>query len=114
VQGRRHADAVRIIDDAKRLEELGCFSIVLECVPSALGAQITQAVKIPTIGVGAGPQCDGQVLVLHDLLGFTGSHRPKFVRTYLDGNALVREAVDRFDAEVKQGGFPTAAESYDP
>jgi 3-methyl-2-oxobutanoate hydroxymethyltransferase len=114
VQGRRHADAVRIIDDAKRLEELGCFSIVLECVPSALGAQITQAVKIPTIGVGAGPQCDGQVLVLHDLLGFTGSHRPKFVRTYLDCNALVREAVDRFDAEVKQGGFPTAAESYDP
>jgi len=113
VQGRRHDDALRIVEDARRLEELGCFSVVLECVPAAVGAQVTQAVKMPTIGVGAGPHCDGQVLVLQDLLGFTGSHRPKFVRTYLDGNALVREAVDRFDADVKQGAFPTAAESYD-
>ena len=113
VQGRREDDAVRIIEAAKRYEELGCFSIVLECVPSALGARITQAVRIPTIGVGAGPHCDGQVLVLHDLLGFTGSHRPKFVRSYLDGNAVVREAIDRFDSDVKHGAFPAAAESYD-
>lgn len=113
VQGRREDDAVRIVEDAKRYEELGCFSIVLECVPSALGARITQAVRIPTIGVGAGPHCDGQVLVLHDLLGFTGSHRPKFVRSYLDGNAVVREAIDRFDSDVKHGAFPAAAESYD-
>ena len=113
VQGRREDDAVRIIEDAKRYEELGCFSIVLECVPSALGARITQAVRIPTIGVGAGPHCDGQVLVLNDLLGFTGSHRPKFVRSYLDGNAVVREAIDRFDSDVKHGAFPAAAESYD-
>ena len=113
VQGRSEDDAARILEDAKRLESLGCFSIVLECVPSSLGAMVTQAVKIPTIGVGAGPQCDGQVLVLHDLLGFTGSHLPKFVRAYLDGNALVRDAVDRFDADVKKGAFPSAAESYD-
>jgi len=113
VQGRREDDAARIVEDARRLEALGCFSIVLECVPSALGARITQALRIPTIGVGAGPHCDGQVLVLHDLLGFTGSHRPKFVRSYLDGNALVRDALDRFDADVKQGAFPAAAESYD-
>ncbi len=87
VQGRREDDAVRIVEDARRLEALGCFSIVLECVPSALGARITQALTIPTIGVGAGIHCDGQVLVLQDLLGLTGGHRPKFVRTYLDGNA---------------------------
>jgi 3-methyl-2-oxobutanoate hydroxymethyltransferase len=113
VQGRSEDDAARIVADAKRLESLGCFSIVLECVPSALGARITQAVGIPTIGVGAGAHCDGQVLVLQDLLGLTPGHRPKFVRTYLDGAAVVRNAVDRFDAEVKQGAFPAAAESYD-
>ena len=113
VQGRREDDAVRIVEDARRLEALGCFSIVLECVPSALGARITQALSIPTIGVGAGIHCDGQVLVLQDLLGLTGGHRPKFVRTYLDGNAVVRDAIDRFDRDVKQGAFPAAAESYD-
>jgi 3-methyl-2-oxobutanoate hydroxymethyltransferase len=113
VQGRREDDAVRIVEDAKRLEALGCFSIVLECVPSALGARITRALRIPTIGVGAGPDCDGQVLVLNDLLGFTGSHRPRFVRTYIDGNGIVRDALDRFDRDVKQGAFPAAAESYD-
>jgi 3-methyl-2-oxobutanoate hydroxymethyltransferase len=113
VQGRTEDDAVRIVDDARRLEALGCFSIVLECVPSALGARITRALRIPTIGVGAGPDCDGQVLVLNDLLGFTGSHRPRFVRTYIDGNAIVRDALDRFDRDVKQSAFPAAAESYD-
>jgi len=113
VQGRSEDAAERIVGDAKRLEELGCFSIVLECVPSALGKRITEAVGIPTIGVGAGLHCDGQVLVLNDLLGLTGGHRPRFVRTYLDGATAVREAVDRFDRDVKQGAFPTAAESYE-
>ncbi len=113
VQGRREDDSARIVEDAKRMESLGCFSIVLECVPSALGARITQSLRIPTIGVGAGARCDGQVLVLNDLLGFTGSHRPKFVRSYVDGNAIVRDALDRFDADIKQGDFPAAAESYD-
>lgn len=113
VQGRSNGDAERIVEDAERLEALGCFSIVLECVPSALGARITKAMGIPTIGIGAGAYCDGQVLVLQDLLGLSGGHRPKFVRTYLDGSAAVREALDRFDSDVKQGVFPAATESYD-
>ncbi|RPI42510.1 MAG: 3-methyl-2-oxobutanoate hydroxymethyltransferase, partial [Betaproteobacteria bacterium] len=95
VQGRSEDAAARIVEDAKRLEALGCFSIVLECVPSALGARITKAIGIPTIGIGAGAGCDGQVLVLQDLLGLSGGHRPRFVRTYLDGAQAVREAIDR-------------------
>jgi 3-methyl-2-oxobutanoate hydroxymethyltransferase len=113
VQGRSEDDAARILADAKRIEELGCFSLVLECVPSALAAKITRTLSIPTIGIGAGPACDGQVLVLQDLLGFSNGFRPKFLRTYFDGFGQLRDAVDRFDRDVKQGSFPTAAESYD-
>jgi 3-methyl-2-oxobutanoate hydroxymethyltransferase len=113
VQGRSEDDAARILEDAKRLESLGCFSLVLECVPSALAARVTRALSIPTIGIGAGIDCDGQVLVLQDLLGLSTGHRPKFVRTYLDGFDRVRDAFDRFDADVKQGTFPGPAESYD-
>ncbi len=113
VQGRTDDAAARILADARRCEELGCFSLVLECVPAPLAATITKALRIPTIGVGAGPHCDGQVLVLQDLLGLNAGFRPKFLRTYLDGLSLVRDAVDRFDRDVKQGDFPAAAESYD-
>ncbi len=113
VQGRSDEDAARIIADARRLEELGCFALVLECVPAALASRITHALSIPTIGIGAGADCDGQVLVLQDLLGLSNGFRPKFLRTYLDGFGQVRDAVDRFDREVKQGAFPTAAESYE-
>ena len=113
VQGRTEDSATRIVEEAKQLEALGCFSLVLECVPSALAARITRALAIPTIGIGAGIECDGQVLVLQDLLGLSNGHRPKFLRTYLDGFDQVRNAVDRFDRDVKQGAFPTAAESYD-
>ncbi len=113
VQGRSDADAERIFADAKGLEELGCFALVLECVPSPLAARITQALSIPTIGIGAGADCDGQVLVLQDLLGLSNGHRPKFLRTYLDGFSQVRDAVDRFDRDVKVGAYPAAAESYD-
>jgi 3-methyl-2-oxobutanoate hydroxymethyltransferase len=113
VQGRSEDDAVRIQADARRLEELGCFSLVLECVPAALAANITESLTIPTIGIGAGPDCDGQVLVLQDLLGFSNGFRPKFLRTYFDGFEQLKDAVDRFDRDVKQGTFPTAAESYD-
>jgi 3-methyl-2-oxobutanoate hydroxymethyltransferase len=113
VQGRSEDDAMRIIDEARRVEELGCFSLVLECVPSALASRITRSLTIPTIGIGAGIDCDGQVLVLQDLLGLSNGHRPKFLRTYLDGFGQVRDAVDRFDRDVKQGAFPAAAESYD-
>jgi 3-methyl-2-oxobutanoate hydroxymethyltransferase len=113
VQGRKEDDAARIVAEARRVEELGCFSLVLECVPSALASRITRSLSIPTIGIGAGIDCDGQVLVLQDLLGLSNGHRPKFLRTYLDGFAEVRDAVDRFDRDVKQGAFPSATESYD-
>jgi 3-methyl-2-oxobutanoate hydroxymethyltransferase len=113
VQGRSEDDAARILDEARRLESLGCFALVLECVPSRLAASITRSLSIPTIGIGAGAECDGQVLVLQDLLGLSNGHRPKFLRTYLDGFGQVRDAIDRFDSDVKQGAFPTAAESYD-
>ncbi|MGH8197534.1 MAG: 3-methyl-2-oxobutanoate hydroxymethyltransferase [Steroidobacteraceae bacterium] len=113
VQGRNQDDAARILVDARRLEELGCFSLVLECVPASLAARITRALSIPTIGIGAGADCDGQVLVLQDLLGLSNGFRPKFLRTYFDGFGQVRDAVDRFDRDVKQGAFPAAAESYD-
>jgi 3-methyl-2-oxobutanoate hydroxymethyltransferase len=113
VQGRSEDDATRILADAKRIEELGCFSLVLECVPSALAGKITRTLSIPTVGIGAGPDCDGQVLVLQDLLGFSNGFRPKFLRTYFDGFGQLRDAVDRFDRDVKHGSFPTAAESYD-
>ena len=113
VQGRTGDAATRILAEAKRSEELGCFALVLECVPAALAGQITASLHIPTIGVGAGPACDGQVLVLQDLLGLNFGFKPKFLRTYLDGAALVRDAIDRFDRDVKQGAFPAAAESYD-
>lgn len=114
VQGRSDQDAARILADARRLESLGCFSLVLECVPSPLASQITQALGIPTIGIGAGSGCDGQVLVLQDLLGLSDGFRPRFVRRYADGFSLFRDAVDRFDQDVKQGAFPAAAESYQP
>lgn len=113
VQGRSDVAAARIVEDARRLEALGCFSLVLECVPSALGARVTGAVGIPTIGIGAGAACDGQVLVLQDLLGLSDARRPRFVRTYLDGAQVARDAFDRFDADVKQGSFPAPAETYE-
>lgn len=114
VQGRKDDDAARILADSQRLEELGCFALVLECVPAPLASQITATLRIPTIGIGAGAGCDGQVLVLQDLLGLSNGHRPKFVRNYLDGFDQVRDALDRFDRDVKQGDFPSAAESYEP
>ncbi|MGQ0383928.1 MAG: 3-methyl-2-oxobutanoate hydroxymethyltransferase [Gammaproteobacteria bacterium] len=112
VQGRGDEEARRLFGEARRLEELGCFALVLECVPSPLAARVTAALRIPTIGIGAGAACDGQVLVLHDLLGLGGDLHPRFVRSYLDGFGFVRDAVNRFDADVKLGDFPAAAESY--
>jgi 3-methyl-2-oxobutanoate hydroxymethyltransferase len=112
VQGRSDEDAARSQADARRLEELGCFSLVLECVPSPLASQVTQALGIPTFGIGAGAGCDGQVLGLQDLLGLSGDFRPRFVRRYLEGATLIGDAIDRFDRDVKQGAFPGIAEEY--
>jgi 3-methyl-2-oxobutanoate hydroxymethyltransferase len=111
VQGVERSSARRILRQAKELEKLGCFAVVLECVPALLAKQVTRSLRIPTIGIGAGPHTDGQILVLPDLLGLSPSH-PRFVRRYLDGCGLVRKALARYDAQVKDGSFPAAAESY--
>jgi 3-methyl-2-oxobutanoate hydroxymethyltransferase len=112
VQGKTGPDAERIVRDARGLEALGCFSIVLECVPSALAECITSTVGIPTIGIGAGPATDGQVLVLQDLWGVDTTHAPRFVRHYVDGETLLTNALNAYDADVKEARFPTVEESY--
>jgi|SRR5688572_21264708 3-methyl-2-oxobutanoate hydroxymethyltransferase len=112
VQGTNEADAAALLRQAQTLEHLGCFSIVLECIPAALGARISADLTIPTIGIGAGPETDGQVLVLHDLLGLDQAHTPRFVRRYADGESLVTAALDAYDADVKEARFPVLQESY--
>ena len=113
VQGKGADDARRVIDEAVALDQAGCFSIVLECVPAELAAYITERVSVPTIGIGAGPACDGQVLVFHDLLGLYEGFKPKFVRRYAEGGAVFREAVTRFIQDVREGHFPdVATESF--
>lgn len=113
VQGRGADARKKILEQARGLEEAGCFSLVLECVPHALAAEITSTLKIPTIGIGAGAECDGQVLVLHDLLGFNQGFKAKFVRHYADGAAVMREAIAHYCSDVREGKFPSAGESYE-
>ena len=108
VQGRSAADQERLLRDARRLEECGCFSLVLEGVPAALGAAITAELAIPTIGIGAGAGCDGQVLVTHDLLGLFERFTPKFVRRYAELHAEMRRAFERYIADVHAQAFPAA------
>jgi 3-methyl-2-oxobutanoate hydroxymethyltransferase len=112
VQGREPETARRIREDAKALAEAGCFAVVLECVPSALAAEVTREIAVPTIGIGAGPDCDGQVLVFHDVMGLTRDLRPRFVRRYADLSAAIEEAAKGFTRDVKSGGFPAAEESF--
>jgi 3-methyl-2-oxobutanoate hydroxymethyltransferase len=112
VQGRDADAALRLLDDAHRLQEAGCFALVLEGIPTQLAARATETLTIPTIGIGAGPACSGQVLVFHDVLGMTAGHRPKFVRTYADGFQLLHEALSRWAADVRKGAFPGPQESY--
>jgi len=112
VQARGEADQERLIADAKALEAAGCFSLVLEGIPARLGAVVTRELQIPTIGIGAGVNCDGQVLVTHDLLGLFFGHRPKFVRRYAELGDVMRDAFARYVADVKARRFPSDAESY--
>src|SRR5262245_53981923 len=112
VQARGEADQERLIADAKTLEKAGCFSLVLEGIPARLGAVVTRELQIPTIGIGAGVQCDGQVLVTHDLLGLYHGHQPKFVRRYAELGAAMRDAFARYVADVKTRRFPSDTESY--
>jgi 3-methyl-2-oxobutanoate hydroxymethyltransferase len=109
VQGKGADDAHRLIDEAAALEQAGCFSIVLECVPSELASLITERISIPTIGIGAGIHCDGQVLVYHDLLGLYDGHKPKFVRRYAQIGTDIQAAIEHYLADVREGAFPDDA-----
>jgi 3-methyl-2-oxobutanoate hydroxymethyltransferase len=112
VQGRKAEAARRLVQAAKSLAHAGCYALVLEGVPVQVAEMVTEAVEIPTIGIGAGPHCDGQVLVYHDLLGFEQRLAPKFVRRYADLHTAATQAVRRFSDDVRSGAFPTREESY--
>ena len=112
VQGKSADAATALLDAAKALSAAGCFAFVIEGVPDVVGAAVTEAVDVPTIGIGAGPACDGQVLVFHDLLGLGSRTPPKFVRQYADVGRIATEAVAAFADDVRTGRFPSDAESY--
>ncbi|MDH3642329.1 MAG: 3-methyl-2-oxobutanoate hydroxymethyltransferase [Gammaproteobacteria bacterium] len=112
VQGRGDAAAERLLASAQAVADAGCFALVLECVPAQLAARVSRAIDIPTIGIGAGPETDGQVLVLQDMLGMNPDFKPKFLRHYADGFDVVSQAVNRFHEETRHGCFPEKSESY--
>ena len=113
VQGRGQSEADRIAADAKRLADAGCFSIVLELIPSNLAADITRKIQIPTIGIGAGPSCDGQVLVLYDMLGLNDGFQPKFLRRFGSLADDSRAAIGGFVDAVRDGSYPDTAHSFE-
>jgi 3-methyl-2-oxobutanoate hydroxymethyltransferase len=112
VQGKTAPEAQALVDDARALEDAGCFSIVLEAMPDRLAAHITEQVSVPTIGIGAGPGTSGQILVLHDLVGLTVGHSPKFVKRYADVGGDIRRAIGAYRADVAARTFPAAEHSY--
>ena len=112
VQARNIAAADALLDAAKSLEAAGCFAFVIEGVPEVVGAAVTEAIGVPTIGIGAGPACDGQVMVFHDLLGLGAHTPPKFVRQYAEVGRISTEAIAAFAEDVRNGTFPSDAESY--
>jgi 3-methyl-2-oxobutanoate hydroxymethyltransferase len=112
VKGKKPEEAQRIFNDALALDKLGVFSIVLECMPESLAKRITEAVKAPTIGIGAGKHCDGQVLVINDMLGFDPGFAPKYLKRYADLNRIIKEAVAKFEEEVIKGIYPDKEHTY--
>ena len=112
VQGKTSGQARQLMDDAMAVEQAGAFALVLECVPAELGEMISSALSIPTIGIGAGAGCDGQVLVFTDLLGISGKPVPRFVKKYADLNPLIAEALSAYKAEVESGAFPADEQTY--
>ena len=112
VQGKVEDQAAKLLDDARALEAAGAFALVLEAIPAELARRVTQALSISTIGIGAGPHCDGQVLVLYDLLGLFDTFVPKFVKTYAHLKTDALQALSRYKEEVEQGRFPSDSESY--
>ena len=111
-QARTDKAALELISDALALEDAGAFAIVIEAVPDAVAEEVTARLKIPTIGIGAGPECDGQILVIHDLLGLTFSPAPKFARKYANLGEIISGAVREYCEDVRGGTFPSDGESY--
>lgn len=112
VRAKEEREANKLIEDARLLQELGCFAIVLEKIPAELAARVSSELTIPTIGIGAGSGCDGQVLVMHDMLGINKGFSPKFLRRYADLSTVINDAVGAYIADVKSGDFPNASEQY--
>ena len=112
VRAKQEAEARRLVKDAKLLEELGCFGLVLEKIPSALAQKVSETIAIPTIGIGGGVHCDGQVLVTHDLLGITKDFHPRFLRRYAELFDVIKDATERYVDDVKAGDFPNEKEQY--
>ena len=112
VRAKEEEEAKKLISDAKVLESLGCFAIVLEKIPSKLAKRVSEAISIPTIGIGAGPDTDGQVLVVHDMLGITQDFKPRFLRQYADLNKIMSEAFEKYVSDIKKQEFPNEKESY--
>lgn len=112
VRAKEEAEAQKLKADAKLLEEIGCFGVVLEKIPAKLGKEVADSVSIPVIGIGGGPHVDGQVLVVHDMLGISQEFKPRFLRQYADLNSIMTEAVEHYIADVRAGDFPNQEESY--
>jgi 3-methyl-2-oxobutanoate hydroxymethyltransferase len=112
VRAKEEAEAQKLIEDAKLLNDCGCFGIVLEKIPAALAKKVSQSVQIPTIGIGAGPDTDGQVLVMQDMLGITKEFKPRFLRRYADLDTEVTKAVTHYVKDVKSKDFPNQDEKY--
>ncbi len=112
VRGKEKAEAEKILYDARELEKAGVFSIVLEKIPTSLAKKVTQTIKIPTIGIGAGPYCDGQILVVYDMLGMFEDFRPKFVRKYSNLSKIIKSSFHSYLTDVKNNKFPDKSESY--
>ena len=112
VRAKENAEAKKLVEDAKLLEKTGCFSIVLEKIPARLAKKVARSVKIPIIGIGAGSDVDGQVLVLHDMLGMTHEFNPRFLRRYLNLYKDINDAVESYVKDVKSGNFPNEEEQY--
>ena len=112
VRAKEDAEADKLIEDAQKLQDLGCFALVLEKIPAALAQRVSEQLSIPTIGIGAGAGTDGQVLVIHDLLGITKEFKPRFLRRYAELHDTMTDAVQRYVADVKSRDFPSAAEGY--
>ena len=112
MRARQEAEAQKLIEDAKMLEEIGCFGVVLEKIPAELAARVAKEISIPVIGIGAGGGVDGQVLVMHDMLGINQGFSPRFLRRYADLAGIMTEAVQNYIGDVKSGDFPNESESY--